>query len=396
MPIGGKNDVDGDTSGNATWHRFRGPSQNGRTTCRLPHDFGNLRASPAWVATLPGGAVGGVSVADGKVFVGTRDGTDQADLFLAFDARTGRPIWSATYPAPLKLDYGNTPRATPVYDDGVLVTLGAGGTLSGLDAATGVPLWRVSLISRFGVDLPTWGFCGTPVVAADRVITPLSDRTPIAAVDLFSGATVWTADDGAAAYASPIIDPHNGESVYLVDAAGPVARRISDGGVRWRYTLPIKGDFGVPTAVPVGDRIFFIGENNGLIVCDAASRATNADLWRVVDDTLLPDSHTPTPVGDDVVVAFEGVHRVAADGRRLWSAAEDAVNGYAATISDASVVWVWTEDALMLSIDAATGRELDRWVGDPRRVRTLSHPAIAAGWLYIVIDQELRAYQLPE
>jgi hypothetical protein len=56
------------------------------------------------------------------VLVSDRGLRDTADVWTCLAADTGKPVWTHRYPAPGNLDYGNSPRATPVIRD-VLVLL---------------------------------------------------------------------------------------------------------------------------------------------------------------------------------------------------------------------------------------------------------------------------------
>ena len=91
-----------------------------------------------WKVRLPSAGVGGLLAASGMVVAGSRDPADKKDRFSAFDLATGQPLWAHEYEAEAELDYGNSPRATPALAEGVVVTQGATGRLSALDAATGV------------------------------------------------------------------------------------------------------------------------------------------------------------------------------------------------------------------------------------------------------------------
>src|SRR6516162_5705125 len=67
-------------------------------------------------------------VADGRVFVGTLNGT-----LWALDRRTGRALWRHQAGAPIA--------HSPAWSGGRVFCGDAGGTLRALDAATGRPAW---------------------------------------------------------------------------------------------------------------------------------------------------------------------------------------------------------------------------------------------------------------
>ena len=72
---------------------------------------------------MPSPGIGGLMVAGETLVVSGRDSSDSKDLFFGLDLATGRQIWNHEYRAAASLDYGNSPRATPTFSKGVLVTL---------------------------------------------------------------------------------------------------------------------------------------------------------------------------------------------------------------------------------------------------------------------------------
>ena len=94
------------------WPQFRGPFRDG-TVRWLPGKLPET-AEFDWSVALPSEGLGGLAVAQGCVIVSGRDARDQKDLWTCLEADTGDLRWSLTYPAPGRLDYGNSPRATPL------------------------------------------------------------------------------------------------------------------------------------------------------------------------------------------------------------------------------------------------------------------------------------------
>jgi outer membrane protein assembly factor BamB len=92
------------------------------------------------------------------VIVSDRELNDTTDVFRCFDAETGRDVWTVRYIAPGKLDYGNSPRATPLIHEGRVFLYGAMGHLTCAELASGRVVWRIDVRDDFDVaeSLP-WG-----------------------------------------------------------------------------------------------------------------------------------------------------------------------------------------------------------------------------------------------
>jgi outer membrane protein assembly factor BamB len=135
------------------WPDWRGANRDGRVPLlpnRLPE-----RPRRVWKKTGMDGALAGISVAEGKVFLAERDLGDEFDVFRCLNAADGETVWTIEFPARGRLDYGQSPRATPVIHGGRAYLLGAFGDLRCVDAANGKLVWERQLIKEFGARLPT-------------------------------------------------------------------------------------------------------------------------------------------------------------------------------------------------------------------------------------------------
>jgi outer membrane protein assembly factor BamB len=79
------------------------------------------------------------------VYVFTR--RDGDEMMVALNAMTGAQLWRSSYPAPYSpgqpaAAHGAGPKATPLFHEGKLFTLGISGIVSAFDAGTGKRLWH--------------------------------------------------------------------------------------------------------------------------------------------------------------------------------------------------------------------------------------------------------------
>ena len=109
------------------WWQWRGPDRNG--VCHevnlLQHWNEGETPEVAWRASV-GKGHSAVSVADGRAYTMGWDGSQ--DTVYCFDAATGKPIWSQSYPCETILQWPG-PRSTPTFHDGAVFTLGRHGQL---------------------------------------------------------------------------------------------------------------------------------------------------------------------------------------------------------------------------------------------------------------------------
>ncbi|WP_075089818.1 PQQ-binding-like beta-propeller repeat protein [Verrucomicrobium spinosum] len=191
-------------SGTEEWPRFRGPDGNGRwNPAGRPADLAESEPRLLWKAPL-GGGYGGVTVAQGKVYVMDRQsgsGKAEVERVLCFDAANGKLHWEHSYPTSYdSMDYGNGPRASVTVHEGRAYTLGARGVAVCLDAITGKVHWQVDLVkdtvasSPPGVSQPPPSSGGTPCCCT-------AERNRVAA------SWLWTWPAGASAGAVAVIPP---------------------------------------------------------------------------------------------------------------------------------------------------------------------------------------------
>src|SRR5690242_9202240 len=90
------------------WPRWGGVrGDNSWKAPKLPEKWPEKGLSRLWKQPI-GGGYGGVSVADGRVYVmdHLKEPTE-VERILCFDATTGKPLWKHEYPVKYgKLDYG--------------------------------------------------------------------------------------------------------------------------------------------------------------------------------------------------------------------------------------------------------------------------------------------------
>jgi outer membrane protein assembly factor BamB len=185
------------------------------------------------------------------VYVFTR--LDGQEGITALDASTGRERWRTGYPAPYAPSkpaaaHGASPKATPLYHEGRLFTLGISGIVSAFDVRSGKRLWQ----SAAPKEAPFYGAAVSPLGSGTLVMVHPGDYGPLTAFDARTGVLTWTAGSGGF-FASPMLVSLE-RTPQVVSAAQDFVIGVSlDGHILWRF--PFDGKNGSTTPVLNNDTI---------------------------------------------------------------------------------------------------------------------------------------------
>ena len=316
-------------------------------------------------------------------------------LFFCVDALTGKEVWKFQFPAPTKsaLDYGNSPRATPLIADGRVFLLGAFGHLHCLALETGELIWTSNLASEFDAPRPIWGFAGSPLLVDGKLIVqPGAASAALVALDPENGDVIWETPGHKSAYAALLPVTLAGKTqVVGYDATTLGGWDIATGKRIWELKPEHAGDFNVPSAVLVGDKIFVATESNParVLVFDSEGRALAKPV--ATFEKLAPDTHTPVLVGRHIVGLSEALYCLdAATLQPAWAVAEPGIGDYAALISDGKTRVLALGDNGMLALYSTTSsKPLGTLRISEEDAHLLAHPALVGNRLYMRIGQRL-------
>ena len=184
-----------------------------------------------WRQTLDFPARSAPTIGGGIVAVNIMNG-----LLLTFDPATGTPGWR--YSGQISsLTTTVALAGAPAIDavSGIVLAGFASGTLAALDVNSGTPFWEQSMASAYGQasDLDFSDIQGPPVVA-NGVVYAASLGETMMAVDIRSGAKVWTIEaSGAEAFCAA------GGFVFVLDTDDILAAiHADDGLVSWTLQMP--------------------------------------------------------------------------------------------------------------------------------------------------------------
>jgi outer membrane protein assembly factor BamB/ABC-type phosphate/phosphonate transport system substrate-binding protein len=369
----------------APWPGWRGANRDA-IVARLPE---KLPVVPKWLwkQSLAGGAPAGVAATEKEVIVADRDASDLKDIFRCLDAATGVERWKLEYPAPGKLDYGNSPRATPLIQGRRVYLLGAFGDLHCVELADGAVVWKKNIVHEYKAKLVTWGMCSSPLVVDDRlIVNPGAAEASIVALDPATGSELWRCPGRPPAYSSFIVGRFGGvRQIVGYDAESLGGWDIETGRRLWTLIPPEKGDFNVPTPIALGGRLLLSSENNGTRLYAFDDRGVIRRTPVAVHEDLAPDASTPVVLGGKVFGCRGELFCLdAANLKTLWTSDDKAFCDYVSFIggSDRILAATVRGELLLLAADADRCKLLSR-MQLFKDGEMLSHPALVGNRLYL-------------
>jgi outer membrane protein assembly factor BamB len=210
----------------------------------------------------PGGGIWSTAAVDshGRAFVGTGNPEDGV---LAFEALTGRRLWSVSFysDAGRDLDVGESPVLLQVGGREAVAVGAVAGVFKLLDAAKGTVIWSRDLVDGSAVH----GLIASPAYDGSSIYVPsASPPTGIFALVPGTGAVRWQRGIDQPVYSSPAVG--NGVLVFGTGAVfgdvhigSIVALSSLNGGVLWTYDV----HSAVFSAPAIAGTMVVIGDSNG-------------------------------------------------------------------------------------------------------------------------------------
>ena len=277
------------------WPQWLGMNRDGKVT--------GFKAPKTWPAELTQKWSVTVGLGDStpalkgdRLYVFTRQGGDE--VIQCLDARNGKELWKNKYAAqavtgPAAQHPG--PRSSPTVADGKVITLGVGGVLSCLDAATGKVIWRNE---AFTDAVPQFFTAMSPIVVDDMCISHLGgkDKGTLLALDLNTGKEKWRLTCDGPAYGSPVLMSVGGtKQIVVLTVDNMIGVAAGDGKLLWQVPAPnARMFFSCSTPIIDGDKVFYTGQGHGTKAIKIEKQGDNftvKTLWS--NDELGTTFNTP-------------------------------------------------------------------------------------------------------
>lgn len=375
------------TSSTQTWPQWRGPHRDGHVR--------EFSAPATWPDSLKlawkieaGAGLSSPVVADGKVYLITREGDDE--IVSSYRLTDGSRIWQQRYTSPFipnaqavitrffPVSQGKGPFATPLIHGDWLFTLGVDRVLSCFDKNTGELQWRQHYLkqeipakivyecqpcgcSEDGKEFEQSGKCS----ACGMVLSPKGLET---------SASLGGQGNYYGAAASPLIEGNLGiVNIGNLKGGDLIAFDLKSGEEKWRWHGPAPSSSSPVMATLHGVRQVVVLTRDNLAGVDVKN---GASLWHYA---IEANAQVVTPIVFEDLVIFSGYRSPTIAVRikkesRLWSAdkawSTNEVTLYMSTpVLNGEKLYglSYTNRGQFFAMEVRTGKVL--WAGDGRQAQ---------------------------
>lgn len=379
------------------WPQWRGINRDSKVTgFKIPTTW-PTDLKQVWKVSVGFGDATPVLVGS-KLYLNTRQG-DQ-EVVLCIDAATGKELWKVAYASmavtgPSASQHPG-PRGTPAVSNGKIVTFGAAGILSCIDAATGKLLWRKDNPSNA---FPAF-FTGTsPLIADEMCIIHIGkkDDGQVVAYDLSTGAEKWKWSGEGPSYSSPSVMTIEGKKLLIVITEKNImALSLADGKQMWQSATPVQQRFYNCVSPYIdGQTIFLTGQGTGMKAIKVEKSGNDyitKDLWS--NSEVGAKWNTPV-LKDGFLYGFTDQKRIyclnATTGQTAWT--DNAVNSDFSTIVDCGSVIMGltsTDNLIVLKPDGKAYSEVVKYKVSDSPI--YAYPVISGNSIYIKDSETLMKY----
>jgi outer membrane protein assembly factor BamB len=380
------------------WPGFRGAARDGVVRgVRLETDWSASPPRQLWRRPI-GPGWSSFAVDGDRLY--TQEQRGEHEMVACYKLNTGEPVWRHSDPARFwEANAGAGPRGTPTLHEGRVYALGATGILNALEAATGALYWSKNAATDSDVEIPEWGFAGSPLVVDDLVIVAMAGR--LVAYDRDTGDRRWLGPSGGAGYSSPHLATLDGvPQVLLLRGSRSTSVALKDGAPLWEHVWQPGASIVQPAVI--GEREVLVNSADAMggqglrriTVFRGPNGWTTEERWT---------SRGLKPYFNDFVVhaghayGFDGNILACidlTDGARKWKGGRYGA-GQMLLIADQDLLLV-TSDAGELALVKATP---DRFTEVARFTaiagKTWNHPVLVGDVVLVRNAEEMAAFRLP-
>ena len=370
------------------WPQWRGAGRDGKVTGFTAPQTWPKMLTEKWKTKVGSGDATPALVGD-KLYVFARQGADE--VVLCLDAGSGKEVWKDKYAAQAVTGAAARhpgPRSSPAVADGKVVTLGAGGVLSCLDAASGKVVWRKDPFPKV---VPQFFTSMSPMIVDGMAIAHLGGQGngAIIAYDMATGAEKWRWGGEGPEYASPALLTVEGtKQIVTLTEKSIVGVGVADGKLLWKLPfVPQMRAYNAATPIIDGQTVIYTGAARGTKAVKIEKTGDGfaaKELWS--NPTLAPQFNTPV-LKDGLLFGLSNRGKFycinAQDGKTAWTDAARHGRGFAAILDAGSVILALpsTSELIAFKPSGKQYEELARIkVAD---TPTYSHPVIAGNRVFV-------------
>lgn len=378
------------------WSQWRGANRDGKVAGFVTPAPWPASLARQWQVTVGLGDATPALVG-GQLYVFTRQGDEEVVRCLS--AADGRELWRHACPAvpvtgPAESYPG--PRSSPAVAAGRVLTLGVGGVLTCLEAATGKLAWRNNTFTNA---LPRFFTAMSPLVADGLCAVHVGGESngTVVALEVATGKVNWKWTGEGPAYSSPVLMTVAGRKQLVVHTE-KYLRGLAwdDGRPLWQVaTSPKPGYWNSVTPVVDGDTVFYTGQGKGTRAVRIEKEAdgfTAKEIWRNDQHGTVYTSPVLN-AGQLYGVSDRGQFFClnAQTGATVW-AATNRVSYFTSLLDTGSALLALTEKTGLIAFQPGAGSytELARWKVSDTPI--YAHPVIAGTRIFIKDRETLTAW----
>ena len=386
------------------WPSWRGELRDGVTKeTGLLQEWPSDGPNKLWVSDQAGLGYSGFTIQDGILF--TMGAFDKSESLLAFNANSGKKLWSLKVGELLTNGWGDGPRMSPSVSGKKVYALGGKGNLVCVDIKSGKKLWQKSLVQDLGGKVPGWGYTESVLIDNGKIIcTPGGKEGTLAALDANSGKTIWRTTnftDGAQ-YSSPISITHRGQAQYVqLVMKNVVGVDPKNGSILWKSSWPGKVAV-IPTPIFSGGYVYITaGYGVGCKLIDIGKNYPSD----VYENKVMKNHHGGViKVGEHLYGYSDGVGWACQDfktGELVWNE-KKALGKGAIAYADKRFYCQGEGDGKVILIEASPNgwKTHGEFTINPQtkkrnpKGRVWTHPVICNGKLYLRDQEYILCYDL--
>ncbi len=370
------------------WPQWRGPDRDGKVEGFTAPQQWPTALIRKWAVTAGAGDSTPALVGD-RLYVFTRQDTEE--VVLCLDADTGDELWRNSYAAQTVTGAASRhpgPRSSPAVVDGKVVTLGVGGVLSCLKAATGKVVWRNE---EYSGAVPRFFTAMSPIIVDGMAVAHLGGPNDgaVVAFDLTTGEQKWKWSGDAPAYASPVLMTVQGtKQIVVLTAKQLVGIGAADGKLLWQVAaVPQRRTYNSATPIVIGQTVVYTGQDSGT---RAVEIQREGDGFAVKELWTNPDLGTgfSTPVVKDGLLfgLSTGGNLFclnARTGETVWVDPATRRQNFGSLLDAGSVIFALPSDSELIAFKPS-----DKGYEELARIKiadqsTYAHPVIAGNRIYV-------------
>jgi len=382
------------------WSQWRGANRDGKVSGFMAPESWPAELSIQWSEAVGTGDASPVLVGD-KLYLFTRQ--DDKEVILCLDAGNGAEQWRNEYSAPAVTGAGARhpgPRSTPAIVDGKMVTLGASGILSCLDASTGKLLWRKD---PFPGIVPQFFTSMSPMIVDGLCIAHLggAGNGALMAYDISSGDERWRWAEEGPDYGSPVLLTIDGtKQIVTPTEKSIVGVDLSDGKLLWKIPFaPVSRAYNAATPIVKGNTVIYTGAARGTHAVKIEKQGGNfvaSELWSNAD--LAVQFNTPV-LKEDVLYGYTNTGFLfcidAMNGNSAWT---DTIkhdrSGFAAMLDLGPVIMALPSSSELIILKPVKEKYTELANIKIADLPTYATPVVAGNRIFVKDEQNITLWKI--